>query len=207
MCKLCQRSAFAALFILTTLLNGCVLISPHVEPFSFESVSVGDPTETRRSTPLTPYELETSQGEFLEVRIQSKTNLAAVVEDRHLNLWIEPWFCDGDVSLRLVRYGSYGSVRYKDTSINYFAPKNEREYVQSLLEKVPKNAPKTYFFYLKVMANLYDIDHRPHTAYNLREISSDICVVVRSGGMGTGGFTSNTIVVPKEKIRDAFKAK
>lgn len=184
--------------------NGCALIAPHVEPFSFESVAIVFPSQEARFTPLRSDQQERYKGGFVMVRVQSKTNLAELADERQLNLWVKAWFCDETEGLFL---WTTGELRYQDADIGHiYAPKNERSHVRALLQQVPVDALKVYHFYIDALAYLTDESFERHAPYNLKNAPRDICVVIGGGGYAAKGFTSNVIIVPKEKIQSAFQA-
>ena len=182
-------------------LGGCALFPPNVEPFYFESASFVFPVKEARFTPMNSSQEKRYSGEFLEVRVQSKTNLAKLAEEREYNVGVDAWFCDETEPLFL--WGP-SELRYQDAEMNYNSvPLRERTYVQALIAKLPKDAPKIYHFYIEDSGYLRDEHFGTHAAYDLKNTPRDICVKIRGGGYLTQGFESNVIVVPKEKIQSA----
>ena len=202
MSRLSQRGLFSV--VCSLVLGGCALFPPNVEPFYFESASFVFPVKEARFTPMDSSQEKRYSGEFLEVRVQSKTNLAKLAEEREYNLWVEARFCDETEPLFL--WGP-SELRYQDAEMNYNSvPLRERTYVQALIAKLPKDAPKSYHFHIGASGYLqaeYGTYHGADVAYDLKNAPRDICVKIRGGGYIARGFESSVIVVPKEKIQSA----
>ena len=182
MYRLSQRGLFSVLCSLV--LGGCALFPPNVEPFYFESASFVFPVKETRFTPMNSSQEKRYSGEFLEVRVQSKTNLAKLAEEREYNLWVKARFCDETEALTTL--GTTGELRYQDAQVGYNSvPLRERVYVQTLIAKLPKDAPKSYHFHIGASGYLqaeYGTYHGADVAYDLKNTPRDICVKIRGGG-------------------------
>ena len=186
--------------VCSLVLGGCALFPPNVEPFYFESASFVFPVKEARFTPMDSYQEKRYSGEFLEVHVQSKTNLAKLAEEREYNLWVEARFCDETEALATL--GTTGELRYQDAEVGYNSvPLRERVHVQALIAKLPKDTPKIYHFYIEDVSGYLRGEFGAHAFSDLRNSPRDICIKVGGGGYLTQGFESNVIVVPKEKIQ------
>jgi len=133
---------------------------------------------------------------LLKVEFTSATNLSKFAIENSYNLANRAYFCDHpvkDVTL------SFPYIFWRGTRLG----QQEGDPIERQVQAA--RASITYYIFIDVAREPRPGDRPPQEGFDLRQKAEDVCFAVGGGNESGRGYSSNTVVIPKDVIATALR--
>ncbi len=185
--------------------SGCALYEPHISDLALVSVEIVP------ARVLTTGKLRDSEPQ-IKITFSSEVDLVDIGQGKHFfsfPVYQETTLCKNFASGRGGEISIGGEVFWKGGGVNgsntYYS---HEDYSAELFRKFYPEFKEQKLKYYEAFSSIRHVMGVPHpikVAFDLERQPEDLCLAVHGGDMLGATYRSNTVVVPKAAIAEAFR--
>lgn len=185
---------------------GCTLLAPHIHDLALVSIEIVPPRVVRATGKPRDHVPQ------LKVTVSTNADLIDIADPKHfarLSVYAVVSTCRNDAvddkSMLYSAPGVFWQGGDVDNNRAYFEEDDSSHASPEIRHIFMQDRPRKYWFFVSIRYTRDWSGDMVGTSYNLEQRPEDICLAVAGGDMAGVYYRTNSVVIPKAAIVEAFQ--